>query len=118
MQVISLATLTPFTTKDGSSIRELAHTAVQSLAEATVPAGGRTIRHLHRNSEELYLVTAGEGTMELDGDMEPVRAGDCIVIPPGAVHGLDNPGPTPLVVLCCCTPPYAHEDTVLLEDPA
>jgi hypothetical protein len=22
------------------------------------------------------------------------------------------------VLLCCCSPPYAHEDTVLTEEPA
>ncbi len=30
---------TPFTTKDGSTIREYLHTIVQSLAEASLPAG-------------------------------------------------------------------------------
>jgi mannose-6-phosphate isomerase-like protein (cupin superfamily) len=42
-----------------------------------------------------------------------VRAGDCVVIPPGAVHKLHNPGTEPLVLLCCCAPAYSHEDTVL-----
>jgi mannose-6-phosphate isomerase-like protein (cupin superfamily) len=35
------------------------------------------------------------------------------VIAPGAVHKLWNPGPDPLVLLCCCAPAYSHEDTVL-----
>jgi mannose-6-phosphate isomerase-like protein (cupin superfamily) len=118
MQVTALDTATPFTTKDGSEIRELAHTDVQSLAEATVPVGARTIRHLHRVTEELYLFTAGEGTMELDGETRSVRAGECVLIPPGSVHGLDNTGGTPLVLLCCCAPPYSHDDTVLVEEPA
>jgi mannose-6-phosphate isomerase-like protein (cupin superfamily) len=42
-----------------------------------------------------------------------VRGGDCVVIPPGAVHKLRNPGTEPLVLLCCCAPAYSHEDTVL-----
>lgn len=115
MQLTRLDDTAPFTTKDGSTIRELAHTAVQSLAEATVPAGSRTIRHFHRTSEELYLFTAGTGTMELAGQTREVRAGDCVLIPPGEVHGLDNPGPEPLVLLCACSPPYSHDDTVLLD---
>ena len=36
MQVESLAASEPFTTKDGSTIRELHHTEAQSLAEATL----------------------------------------------------------------------------------
>ena len=42
-----------------------------------------------------------------------MRAGDCVVIAPGAVHKLLNPGTEPLVLLCCCSPAYSHEDTVL-----
>lgn len=114
MQTTHLDDLAPFTTKDGSQIRELAHTGRQSLAEATVPSGASTIRHLHRTSEELYLFVSGEGTLELGGERRDVAAGDCVVIPPGEVHGLDNPGSSPLVLLCCCSPPYSHDDTVLL----
>lgn len=117
MQLTSLHTAEPFTTKDGSEIREVAHTGAQSLAEATVPPGARTIAHLHRTSEELYLFTAGEGTMTLGGEERTVRAGDCVVIPPGEVHGLRNPGSSPLVLLCACSPPYSHDDTVLIEEP-
>ena len=42
-----------------------------------------------------------------------MRGGDCVVIPPAAVHKLFNPGTEPLVLLCCCAPAYSHEDTVL-----
>jgi mannose-6-phosphate isomerase-like protein (cupin superfamily) len=115
MQRSSLTSIEPFTTKDGSQIRELARTEAQSLAEATVPAGGTTIRHLHRVTEELYAFTEGLGEMELDGETFEVRAGDTVVIPPGAPHGLRNTGEVPLVLLCCCVPPYSHDDTVLLD---
>jgi mannose-6-phosphate isomerase-like protein (cupin superfamily) len=37
------------------------------------------------------------------------------VIAPCVPHKLWNPGPDPLVLLCCCAPPYSHADTVLLE---
>jgi mannose-6-phosphate isomerase-like protein (cupin superfamily) len=37
------------------------------------------------------------------------------VIAPGVPHKLWNAGPDPLVLLCCCAPPYSHDDTVLLE---
>jgi len=108
----------PFVTKDGSSIRELAGrvslpAANQSLAEATVPPGTATEEHFHRITEELYLFTSGMGRMRLDGEERDVRAGDCVVIPPGAVHRLVNTGDEPLVLLCCCAPAYSHDDTVL-----
>jgi mannose-6-phosphate isomerase-like protein (cupin superfamily) len=109
-----------FITADGSSIRELAgipsgNSVNQSLAEATVPPGGETFEHFHRLSEEIYYFTAGAGRMRLGDDEARVRAGDTVVIAPGVRHKLSNDGGEPLVLLCCCSPAYDNEDTVLLE---
>ena len=54
MDVRSVDRVEPFVTKDGSTIRELQHTQVQSLAEATLEPGQSTQRHHHRESEEIY----------------------------------------------------------------
>jgi mannose-6-phosphate isomerase-like protein (cupin superfamily) len=123
MHLSKLEDLEPFTTLDGSTIREIAGPAWtparnQSLAEATVPVGGRTVAHYHRVAEELYFFTAGRGRMTLGDEEREVAAGDCVVIPPGQVHGLVNTGAEPLVLLCCCAPAYSHEDTVLVTDQA
>jgi mannose-6-phosphate isomerase-like protein (cupin superfamily) len=109
----------PFETKDGSEIRELMHPAVhgnrhQSLAEARIAPGQVTALHWHHASEELYHVTAGEGLMTLGDDQFPIGPGDTVAIPPRTAHCINNPGPDTLVILCCCSPPYAHEDTELL----
>ncbi len=109
MRVESLATAEPFTTKDGSTIRELHHTDAQSLAEATLEPGQATERHHHRRTEEIYFVLDGEGEIELDGERRRVAPGDAVLIPPGAWHQIR--AATPLRFLCCCAPPYAHEDT-------
>jgi mannose-6-phosphate isomerase-like protein (cupin superfamily) len=121
MEVVRREDREAFITADGSSIRELAgipsgNAANQSLAEATVPAGGTTIAHLHRRSEEIYLFTAGSGRMRLGDEERQVSAGDCVVIAPGVAHKLWADADLPLVLLCCCSPAYSHEDTVLLED--
>ena len=118
MDVIRLEDREPFITLDGSEIRELAglptgNSANQSLAQATVPPGASTEAHYHRTSEEIYLFTAGAGRMILGGEQAPVRAGDCVVIPPGVEHQLVNDRAEPLVLLCCCAPPYSDEDTVI-----
>ena len=84
----------------------------QSLAEATVPPGGETAEHYHPRTEELYYFVAGAGRMRLGADEAVVRAGDCVVIPPGTSHKLWNPGSEPLVLLCCCVPAYSDDDTV------
>jgi mannose-6-phosphate isomerase-like protein (cupin superfamily) len=104
----------PFTTKDGSTIRSLldlsnAPVTNQSLAEAALPAGAFTDRHYHRLSEEFYYLLDGRGLMEINGEEREVVPGDAILIPAGAWHQIR--AIEPLRFLCCCAPPYAHEDT-------
>jgi mannose-6-phosphate isomerase-like protein (cupin superfamily) len=111
MDVTNIDKAEPFTTKDGSTIRELHHTAEQSLAEATLEPDQATERHYHRASEEIYFVLKGSGRMEVDGDTRTVRPGDAVLIPPGAWHTLENDGSSELRILCCCSPPYSHDDT-------
>lgn len=108
-----------YRTLDGSEIRELMHpnsqpVCHQSLAEALIPAGGGTLLHLHRSSEELYHVTSGRGRMTLGRDRFEIAEGDTVLIPPGTPHRVDNPGPDPLRLLCACSPAYRHEDTEIL----
>jgi mannose-6-phosphate isomerase-like protein (cupin superfamily) len=110
MEVVSYQTLEPFTTKDGSTIREFIHSPVQSLAEATLAPGQSTMRHYHALSEEIYLLVDGRGTMELDGETRDVGKDDAILIPPGAWHEL-LAGPSGVRLLCCCVPAYSHDDT-------
>ena len=110
MVITRYESLEPFTTKDGSTIREYLHTAAQSLAEATLSPGQSTERHYHRLSEEIYLLVEGGGLMEVDGEERHVAAGDAVLIPPGAWHTLVA-GDGGARLLCCCAPPYSHDDT-------
>lgn len=121
------ASVTPYLTKDRSEIRELMHPQVQgnraqSLAEATVPPGARTLLHRHGQTEELYHITAGQGRMTLGEASFTVNVGDTVCIPPGTPHCIEALGDTPLRLLCCCAPAYSHADTELLgllePDPA
>jgi mannose-6-phosphate isomerase-like protein (cupin superfamily) len=116
--VSDLSQAAAFQTLDGSTIRELAGpvsipTEKQSLAEATLPVGAATDEHYHRESEELYFFQSGSGRLRVGDEQRDVRAGECVVIPPGAVHKLINTGEVPISLLCCCAPPYSDSDTVL-----
>jgi mannose-6-phosphate isomerase-like protein (cupin superfamily) len=119
VRVIRTSEQEAFVAPDSSEVRELARppdsASNQSLAEARVPPGAETTEHLHRTSEEIYYFTAGEGRMQLGEEVSAVRSGEAVVIPPGTRHKLWNHGAEPLVLLCCCSPPYSDEDTVLCE---
>ncbi len=112
--------VTPYLTKDRSVIRELMHpsthgNAAQSLAEAVIPGGARTLLHKHQITEELYHVTHGSGIMTLGDESFPVSKGDTICILPGTQHCIQADAGQDLRILCCCSPAYSHEDTEILE---
>ena len=114
MIVLNVSSQKPFTTKDGSRIRSIldctnAPVRNQSLAEASVLAGGATQRHYHKKTEEFYFILEGEGIMEVDAERRTIAPGDAILIPPGAWHQIT--ASQPLRFLCCCAPPYSHDDT-------
>ena len=111
MKLTSVEAVEAFVTKDGSTIRELHHTQVQSLAEATLEVEQATERHYHRVTEEIYFVLKGQGKLEIDGETSQMRPGDAALIPPGAWHTLENNGTSELRILCSCAPPYSHDDT-------
>ena len=108
-----------YITKDGSVVRELMHPSVHgniaiSLAEAVIPVGAITHLHRHHQSEELYHIMSGIGIMTLDAEHFMVETGDTVAIAPGTPHQIQNHHNEPLKILCCCSPPYSHEDTELV----
>lgn len=106
-------------TKDGSMIRELFNpndcgNKNQSLAEASVPAECETLLHRHNQSEEIYYIIEGAGLMTIGNEQFEVAVGDTVCILPGEAHRIKNTGEVPLKILCCCSPPYSHEDTDII----
>lgn len=124
MHIINRNTVVPFATKDTSLIREIINprnspAARQSLAEATLAPGAMTQAHFHPRAEEIYYVLRGTARMRLEDERGiwdgALAAGDALVIPPGRRHQIRNVGADDLIFLCCCSPAYEHEDTVLCE---
>ena len=118
---VSYSDVDCYVTRDDSLIRELMHpdhhpVTRQSLAEATIPPGVTTRLHYHQQSEELYYVIAGQGLMTLATEQFDVKDGDTVCIPPQTHHCIKNTGEQDLRILCSCSPAYAHDDTVLLDE--
>ncbi|MEI6366312.1 MAG: cupin domain-containing protein [Planctomycetota bacterium] len=118
MDVINQRDAIPFTTADGSTIRELlAHRnssiRQQSLAEARLAPGQATTPHHHKVTEEIYYILSGTAQMTLGATTRGVGPGDAIAIPPGVRHTIQNTGSSELVFLCTCAPGYEPTDTFL-----
>jgi len=120
MEVVNRNGVEPFITKDSSEIREIlapVNSSIknQSLAEARVAPGRSTDEHFHPKAEEIYYILEGTGRMKIEDEVREVGPGDGIVILPGKKHKIWNLAPSDLVFLCCCSPAYSHDDTVIIE---
>lgn len=121
MEIVKSHSISPFTTKDGSQIRKIlepSNSSItnQSLAEATVLPGLSTLEHYHTTSEEIYYILKGSGIMQIEQETQSVTPFDGISVLPGKKHKITNTGKEPLVFLCCCSPPYKHDDTKITEN--
>jgi mannose-6-phosphate isomerase-like protein (cupin superfamily) len=64
-----------------------------------LPPGTSIGEHLHDETEEIYYILSGDGTMDLDGTPREVHAGDAVLTQPMSRHGIRNTGTTDLEVL-------------------
>ena len=67
------------------------------LAVYRIPPGASegVHNHLHGDDnlgalDEIYYVVSGRGDMIIDGRRVPVTTGECVFVPPGVPHGIEN----------------------------
>ena len=108
-KIINGNTLNPYLTIEGCFIAENCSSEAVSVARATVKPGVTTLTHHLIGVQEIYLITEGQGKVEIDG-LEPtdVEEGDAIVIPPETSQKITNTGKTDLVFYCICTPRFTE----------
>ena len=58
-----------------------------AFRKRTLKAGSSIGYHL-QEFDEVYYILEGTGTMQMNGDSFPVKAGDAILTRPGSSHGL------------------------------
>jgi mannose-6-phosphate isomerase-like protein (cupin superfamily) len=118
MLIQKLTACEEFIAGDGTRLRELLHPDKQplelrySLAHAIVPVGQTSIPHALKTSEVYYILN-GIGEMSIDGETQPVEAGDAIYIPPNARQFIHNSGTEPLIFICIVDPAWQKEDETI-----
>ncbi len=71
-----------------------------------VEPGQRIAAHVHPDGQDTWTVLSGEGDYQTDaaGSTQRIAAGDVVVAPRGAVHGVVNRGAHPLVFIAVVSP--------------
>ena len=62
-----------------------------SVMQSVVVPGSGPRRHRHPHAE-IFVLEAGSGLFEVDGETFEAESGDILIIPPGAWHGFRNLG--------------------------
>jgi quercetin dioxygenase-like cupin family protein len=100
---------------DGEPIRSVVHATDDAAVVAwTVKPGQRLGAHVHPTGQDTWTVLEGEGDYQLDraGRTQRIRAGDVVVAPMGAVHGVLSTGAKPLVILSVVCPALSGYEPV------
>jgi mannose-6-phosphate isomerase-like protein (cupin superfamily) len=71
------------------------------------PTAANAAVHYHNNRESLLLIQSGEGVEIVEGKKIPVKAGDCIYIPPMVKHAIWNTSDKDLKYMEFYTPTVA-----------
>jgi mannose-6-phosphate isomerase-like protein (cupin superfamily) len=75
------------------------------LIEATVPPGpAAPPQHIHRDHDEIFIVTQGKLRFTSGDDHSDAETGSCVTVPAGTAHTFSNPFETPAKFICTVTP--------------
>jgi quercetin dioxygenase-like cupin family protein len=91
------------------SLKLLGHETDQSIMmfEETLPAGTASLFHLHRDSDEVAWVLAGEFTFKIGDEVTAGGPGTCAFMPRDVPHAWKNTGSETGRVLFLYTPAAA-----------
>lgn len=66
-----------------------------NFSQATFAPGQVANAHAHSEMYEVFFVSAGNGTMAINGMDQALSPGVCILVEPGDVHEVTNTGAEP-----------------------
>lgn len=78
-----------------------------SVTWLAVPVGAEQSLRSHEQSEQVYVIVRGSGTMSVAGDTQRVGEGDLVLVPPATDHSVVNDGDTELACVSIQSPPVA-----------
>jgi mannose-6-phosphate isomerase len=75
--------------------------------------GKRLSYQKHSKRAEHWTVVAGAARVTIDGEVATLYTGDCITVPVGAAHRIENPGDEVLALIEVQMGPYLGEDDIV-----
>jgi quercetin dioxygenase-like cupin family protein len=95
---------------EGEPIRSVVTASTDAVVVAWFLLPGQTIAaHVHPHGQDTWTILTGKGdyTIDVAGITQPIAAGDVVIAPVGAVHGVRNTGDEPLSFISIVAPAAA-----------
>jgi mannose-6-phosphate isomerase-like protein (cupin superfamily) len=89
-----------------------------SVTWIDVPSGIDQGLHSNEDSEQVYVVVRGTGTMTVAGDTQRIGEGDLVLVPPSTDHSIVNEGAIDLCCVSVQSPPVTVADVFAPSVPA
>jgi mannose-6-phosphate isomerase-like protein (cupin superfamily) len=122
MLIVDMNECPQFVAGDETLLREVLHphrdqvALPYSLAHAILSPGSRSLSHRLRGSE-VYYVLRGRARIHIDGEIDEIRAGQVVYVPPGAAQFVENMGDEELSFLCIVAPAWRAADEEVGDGP-
>lgn len=91
-------------------------TGMEISLNSMAPGEDMPFVHRHRDNEEVYVFLSGDGELQADGRLIPIRAGTCIRCGPAVRRSWRNSGTGPLIFLVIQAKAGSYGPTRAVED--
>ncbi|MFM2430888.1 MAG: hypothetical protein RLZZ511_2101 [Cyanobacteriota bacterium] len=99
-----------FQPSEGEPIRSVITESEFAVVVAWYIQPGQAIAaHIHPHGQDTWTILSGQGEYYLDaaGSQQLIQAGDVVIAPQGAIHGVFNSGAGPLTFISVVAPAEA-----------
>lgn len=86
-----------------------------SVIQERMPVGTAEVRHFHHRAQQFFYILSGEASMEVDGRLVTLAAGQGIWIPTGTPHQMKNESGKDVHFLVISQPP-SHGDREVVPE--
>jgi mannose-6-phosphate isomerase-like protein (cupin superfamily) len=121
MHIFSKAQVTtPFDSGAGELVYEIlgrsfpGTTDRHSVAYIHLRPGKASQKHFHPVAEESYYILKGTAHLQIGAEGASLSPGQVVLIPPGQVHQISNPGEEDLEFLAICVPAWEPQNSEYL----
>lgn len=75
---------------EGKLIAKIHFDGLNKIIHGTLPPQSTVGMHTHEGDSEIIYILSGHGSVDYDGELLPLEAGDCHYCPKGHTHSLIN----------------------------